>query len=64
LDGHLEVLKWAKENGCPWNENVCNNAAKNGHLEILKWAIENGCPYNNRYTKYLMKNKWPDVVFG
>ena len=43
-NGHLEVLKWLRENGCPWNEWTCKNAAGNGHLEILKWARENGCP--------------------
>jgi hypothetical protein len=21
--GHLEMLKWARENGCPWNEETC-----------------------------------------
>ena len=21
--GHLEVLKWARENGCPWDEDTC-----------------------------------------
>ena len=44
LNGHFEILKWARENGCPWNEYTCSNAAKNGHFEILKWARENGCP--------------------
>jgi hypothetical protein len=40
------VLKWARENDCPWNEWTCENAAKGGHLEILKWARENGCPWD------------------
>ncbi len=43
-NGHLEVLKWLRANGCPWNEEVCGLAATEGHLEILKWARENGCP--------------------
>ena len=42
--GHLETLKWARENGCPWNEDTCLFAAKGGHLEVLQWARENGCP--------------------
>ena len=41
---HLEVLKWARENGCDWEEYTSIYAASNGHLEVLKWAIENGCP--------------------
>jgi len=26
--GHLEVLKGAKENGCPWDEKASSNAAR------------------------------------
>ena len=44
LNGHLEVLKWARENGCPWDSFTCSYAALNGHLEVLRWAKENGCP--------------------
>jgi hypothetical protein len=42
--GHLEVLKWARENGCPWDELTCANAAERGHLGMLQWARANGCP--------------------
>jgi hypothetical protein len=44
--GHFEVLKWARENDCPWDELTCTSAALGGHLEVLKWARENGCPWN------------------
>jgi len=44
--GHLETLKWARENGCPWNEDTCTGAAYSGQLEALQWARENGCPWN------------------
>jgi hypothetical protein len=40
------VLKWARENGCPWDEGDVRVAAKGGHLEVLKWARENGCPWD------------------
>lgn len=43
--GHLDILKYLKENSCPWNEDTCSNAALWGHLECLKWAIENGCSW-------------------
>ena len=26
--GHLEILKWAHENGCPWDEWTYTNAAR------------------------------------
>jgi hypothetical protein len=40
------VLQWAHQNGCEWNEETCQYAAKKGHLEVLSWAHENGCPWN------------------
>ena len=30
---HLEVLKWARENGCPWNEYTRERAAAIGYVE-------------------------------
>ena len=44
--GHLELLKWLRENDAPWDEGVYTNAASGGHSEVLKWARENGAPYN------------------
>ena len=42
MGGKLEVLKWAWENGCPWDENTRTWGAMGGKLEVLKWARENG----------------------
>ena len=39
-------LKYAHENGCPWDEDTCSEAAKGGHLKVLKYAHENGCPWD------------------
>jgi hypothetical protein len=41
--GHIECLKYAHENGCPWKEDTCTQAALGGHIECLKYAHENGC---------------------
>jgi hypothetical protein len=43
---HLDVLKWARKNGCEWDELTCQNAAQGGHLDVLKWARKNGCEWN------------------
>jgi hypothetical protein len=51
--GHLEVLKWARDNGCPWGSDTCLYAAENGHLDILQYLWANGCPRNA--TLLLMK---------
>lgn len=42
--GHLHVLKWARENGCCWDENTYSSALLAGHEEVLKWALDNGAP--------------------
>ena len=41
-NGHLHVLKWARENDCEWDFQTCRYAAQNGHLDVLKWARKNG----------------------
>ena len=35
-EGHLEVLQWARRNGCPWEETTCSGAAGQGHMEVLQ----------------------------
>ena len=44
------MLKWARENGCPWDEWTCALAVYGGHLEVLKWARAKDCPWWNEYT--------------
>ena len=50
--GYLHCLRYAHENGCPWNYNTCVYAAKEGHLECLKYAHENGCPWDEDTCSY------------
>ena len=44
--GHLEILRWAHENGCPWDEDTCAAAARCEDLAVLQWLRENGCPWD------------------
>jgi len=44
--GQLEVLKWLRANGCPWDKQTCYIAAHGGHLEVLKRARANGCEWS------------------
>lgn len=46
--GHLAVLQWARENGCPWDEHTCSAAVSAGQLAVLQWARQKGCPWNKR----------------
>ena len=33
MGGHLEVLKWARENGCPWDEWTRELDGSKGYVE-------------------------------
>ena len=48
------MLQWLREDGCPWDENICMAAAEGGHLEMLLWARANGCPWDE-YTRIYAK---------
>ncbi len=57
--GHLEVLQWARSQGCPWDEWVCAYAAEGGHLEVLKWARSHGCPWDEWHALH-----WGSLATG
>jgi hypothetical protein len=40
--GHLVILKWLREQGCEWNDDVCIAALAERHLECLQYAMDNG----------------------
>jgi hypothetical protein len=31
----MEILEWLYEQGCPWNEDVCEAAELSGRIDIL-----------------------------
>ena len=41
--GHLEMLKWLHDKGCPWDKWATTSAAAGGHLAVLKWLRDKGC---------------------
>lgn len=44
-DGELDVLRWARQDGCPWDASACEAAAESGHLDVLDWAVSHGCDW-------------------
>ena len=48
--GHVDVLDWARDRGCPWDEETCASAAEGGHLDVLRWARAKGCPWDEQTT--------------
>jgi len=54
--GHLEVLQWAREHDCHWNEwnGGCASLrtdAWRSRLEVLKWVREHGCFFVTAVTR-------------
>ncbi|KAG5179362.1 hypothetical protein JKP88DRAFT_280471 [Tribonema minus] len=41
-----EDAKWARAEGCPWDEDTSAQAAASGHLGVLQWARAEGCPWD------------------
>ena len=49
----MEVLRWARDNGCPWQaDEICDMAAQCGHLSVLKYARSQGCPWDAEITDW------------
>jgi len=46
IGGHLDVLKYVREHGCPLTARTCELAAAGGHLEVLRWARQLDCPWD------------------
>jgi len=44
--GYLNIIQWARKNGCGWNYQACALAALGGHLDILRWMRSNGCKWD------------------
>jgi len=60
--GKLECLKYARENGCPWDKWACSYSAWFGHLDILKYAHENGCPWDESTCEAAARNGHLDCL--
>lgn len=41
--GHMNLLRYAHENGCPWDSSTTTAAAYSGHSECFLYAYEHGC---------------------
>lgn len=59
-----QVLRWCRENGCPWTKDVCDAAAFGGHLGVMQWCKANGCEWSEAtcvaaaYGGHLAVLKW------
>jgi hypothetical protein len=44
MTGHLELLKWARSNGCPWDEETYELGNENGNPAIMRYLEDEDCP--------------------
>ena len=44
--GHLKLLKWLHEQGCPWDFRTFISAAQFGNIEMMEWLYQKKCPWN------------------
>ena len=59
----MEVLKWRRSEGCPWDaQSICTEAALGGHLEVLKWLRSEGCPWNERACQWAARHGHLEVL--
>ena len=61
--GHLGVLKWAKQNGCSWDEETFMRAAVGNHLHVIHWALENDCPFHEDICSKMAQQGWGGLEF-
>ena len=40
------MLRYVREQGCPWNKDTCVQAAERGSIPTLSYALEGGCPWS------------------
>tara|TARA_Y100000746_G_scaffold119062_1_gene101837 strand:- start:580 stop:756 length:177 start_codon:yes stop_codon:yes gene_type:complete len=57
MEGHLPVLKYLHENGCPWDQGTCYYAAQRKHWDCLQYVVDNKFPgweyYAEKYAEHL-----------
>jgi len=54
--GHLPVLQYLHENGCPWDDMTCWHAAQQKHWDCLQYAVDNKCRAWERYAEEYAKH--------
>ncbi|GFR41069.1 hypothetical protein Agub_g1709 [Astrephomene gubernaculifera] len=51
--GNLELLRWLRERGCPWDADAIAEAARSGCDEALEWLVEQVCPWPDDGLPYV-----------
>jgi hypothetical protein len=46
MRGHLALLQWACQQGCPWDGEIFEFAAESGSVPLMQWLRQQGCPWD------------------
>jgi uncharacterized protein YciI len=60
--GHLKLLKWLREQGCPWDHETFVSAVRFGNIEILDWLYQKKCPWSRVASKSALESGNWDVL--
>ena len=52
-NGHLDVLKYLHEHGCPWDWETLWEARECNRIDCFNYAIEQKCPGWESYGSYV-----------
>ena len=58
----LETLKYLRQHSCPWDEDICGDAALYGNFSTLSWAKRNGCPFSVDSFHKVLKCGQPSLI--
>ena len=58
--GHLEIIKWVRNNSYPWGKFTLAFSVEEDHFETFRWSVENGCPIDKSGDVKILKFKADD----
>ncbi|PNH08368.1 Ankyrin repeat domain-containing protein [Tetrabaena socialis] len=60
--GSMELLRWLRAWGCPWDDGVFAAVAGGGSEEQLEWLAEQGCPMGDEGWPYVRTADQDDLA--
>jgi len=63
-NSHLNMLKWLRDQQCPWDSDTTRMAAYNGNLDLLDWALSSECPWTETCFAYATRKGDLKVLKG
>lgn len=60
--GKVELLQYARTQGCRWDERACSHAAGGGHIDTLQCARGNDCPWDSSTSAVAVRGGRYDVL--